>query len=129
MPRIIFKISKNQDAKNWRRIDSMVNPPYGLIKVKNNKKKLKDFSATEIKRLEKNKQRLENYFKKKGSAIFSSIEKLTKKPIYSKTFHASYTTAGLMPYDISDSLLHIPDVPGVGLEWNEDAVAANRFDI
>ncbi len=22
-------------------------------------------------------------------------------------------------------LLHIPDVPGVGLEWNEDAVAAN----
>jgi mandelate racemase len=29
------------------------------------------------------------------------------------------------PYDIKDGLLHIPDVPGVGLEWDEDAVAAN----
>jgi mandelate racemase len=29
------------------------------------------------------------------------------------------------PYKIENSLLHIPDVPGVGLEWNEDAVAAN----
>jgi mandelate racemase len=28
------------------------------------------------------------------------------------------------PYDIKDGLLHIPDVPGTGLEWNEDAVAA-----
>ena len=26
------------------------------------------------------------------------------------------------PYKIKDGLLHIPDVPGVGLEWNEDAV-------
>jgi mandelate racemase len=29
------------------------------------------------------------------------------------------------PYPIKDGLLHIPDVPGLGLEWNEDAVAAN----
>ncbi|MBR0752871.1 mandelate racemase [Bradyrhizobium jicamae] len=29
------------------------------------------------------------------------------------------------PYDIKDGLLHIPDTPGVGLEWNEKAVAAN----
>lgn len=29
------------------------------------------------------------------------------------------------PYAIKDGLLHIPDVPGIGLEWNEDAVAAN----
>ena len=29
------------------------------------------------------------------------------------------------PYEISDGQLHIPDVPGVGLDWNEDAVAAN----
>jgi mandelate racemase len=33
------------------------------------------------------------------------------------------------PYEISDSRLHIPAVPGVGLKWNEDAVAANRFDL
>jgi mandelate racemase len=32
------------------------------------------------------------------------------------------------PYEIKDSLLHIPDVPGVGLEWNEDAVKENRAD-
>jgi len=108
MPRIIFKISKNQDAKNWRRVACMKNPPYGLIKVKNNQKKIKDFSAEEMKRLEKNKQRLEKYFKKNGSAIFSSIEKLTKKPIYTNTFHVSFTTAGLMPYDISDSWFMIP---------------------
>jgi mandelate racemase len=30
------------------------------------------------------------------------------------------------PYEIKGGLLHIPDVPGVGLEWNEDAVAANQ---
>jgi len=30
------------------------------------------------------------------------------------------------PYEIKGGLLHIPDVPGVGLEWNEDAVAANE---
>jgi mandelate racemase len=32
------------------------------------------------------------------------------------------------PYPIKDGLLHIPDVPGVGLEWNEEAVAANLAD-
>jgi mandelate racemase len=30
------------------------------------------------------------------------------------------------PYDIKDGYLHIPDVPGTGLEWNEDAVTANQ---
>ena len=33
------------------------------------------------------------------------------------------------PYEIHDGLLHIPNVPGVGLEWNEDAVAAHRADL
>lgn len=33
------------------------------------------------------------------------------------------------PYEIKGSLLHIPDVPGVGLEWNEDAVAANMASL
>ena len=32
------------------------------------------------------------------------------------------------PYEISDGLLHIPDVPGIGLEWNEDAVGRYRAD-
>jgi mandelate racemase len=32
------------------------------------------------------------------------------------------------PYKISDGLLHIPDVPGVGIEWNEETVAAHRAD-
>jgi len=32
------------------------------------------------------------------------------------------------PYEIKDGLLHIPDTPGVGLEWNEDAVAASLVD-
>lgn len=27
------------------------------------------------------------------------------------------------PYEIKDGLLQIPDVPGVGIDWNEDAVA------
>jgi mandelate racemase len=30
------------------------------------------------------------------------------------------------PYEIKRGFLHIPDTPGVGLEWNEDAVAANQ---
>jgi mandelate racemase len=33
------------------------------------------------------------------------------------------------PYEIKNGLLHIPNVPGVGLEWNEDAVEANRPEI
>jgi mandelate racemase len=33
------------------------------------------------------------------------------------------------PYEIRDGLLHIPDAPGVGLEWNEDAVAAHMADL
>ena len=28
------------------------------------------------------------------------------------------------PYRVEDGLLHIPDAPGLGLEWNEEAVAA-----
>ena len=32
------------------------------------------------------------------------------------------------PYAIQDGELHIPDVPGVGLEWDEDAVAASAVD-
>jgi mandelate racemase len=32
------------------------------------------------------------------------------------------------PYEIRDGQLHIPDVPGVGLEWNEDAVSRYRAD-
>jgi mandelate racemase len=33
------------------------------------------------------------------------------------------------PYEIRDGLLHIPDLPGVGLEWNEEVVAASRVDL
>jgi len=33
------------------------------------------------------------------------------------------------PYEIRDGLFHIPDVPGIGLEWNEDAVAAHMADL
>jgi len=33
------------------------------------------------------------------------------------------------PYEVSESCLQIPDVPGVGLEWNEDIVNANVIDI
>jgi mandelate racemase len=33
------------------------------------------------------------------------------------------------PYEIAGGFLHIPDLPGVGLEWNEDAVAANQVSL
>jgi mandelate racemase len=33
------------------------------------------------------------------------------------------------PYRVEGGLLHIPDVSGIGLEWNEDAVAANRYEL
>jgi mandelate racemase len=32
------------------------------------------------------------------------------------------------PYEIKDGKLHIPDVPGLGLEWDEAAVAAHLAD-
>ncbi len=33
------------------------------------------------------------------------------------------------PYEIRDGMLYIPDVPGVGLEWDEAAVAANQGEL
>jgi mandelate racemase len=32
------------------------------------------------------------------------------------------------PYEVKNSMLHVPDLPGLGLEWDEDAIAASRFD-
>ena len=32
------------------------------------------------------------------------------------------------PYEVKDSLLHNPNVPGVGLEWNKDVIQAHRVD-
>jgi mandelate racemase len=29
------------------------------------------------------------------------------------------------PYEIKGGRLHIPDAPGLGIDWNEDAVQAN----
>jgi mandelate racemase len=33
------------------------------------------------------------------------------------------------PYVIKDGLIQVPDTPGLGLEWNEDTVVANRVDL
>jgi mandelate racemase len=33
------------------------------------------------------------------------------------------------PYEIKGGLLHIPDAPGIGLEWNEQVVAASRVNL
>jgi mandelate racemase len=33
------------------------------------------------------------------------------------------------PYTVTDGFLQIPDVPGLGLEWDEDAVAAHLVDL
>ncbi len=33
------------------------------------------------------------------------------------------------PYKIAGGMLHIPDTPGVGLDWNEEAVAANSREL
>jgi mandelate racemase len=33
------------------------------------------------------------------------------------------------PYEMRGGFLHIPDVPGVGMEWNEDAVSANQIEL
>jgi mandelate racemase len=34
-----------------------------------------------------------------------------------------------MPYKVMDGQLHIPDVAGVGLDWNEGAVKANQANL
>ena len=33
------------------------------------------------------------------------------------------------PYNIKGGMLDVPDVSGVGLEWNEDAVRLNQVEI
>jgi mandelate racemase len=32
------------------------------------------------------------------------------------------------PFAVNDSHLEIPDIPGVGIEWDEDAVARYRYE-
>jgi mandelate racemase len=32
------------------------------------------------------------------------------------------------PYAVTQGAIEVPDVPGVGIEWNEDAVAAFAAD-
>jgi mandelate racemase len=33
------------------------------------------------------------------------------------------------PYEIKGGVVHVPNVPGIGLEWNEEAIAANRAEL
>lgn len=33
------------------------------------------------------------------------------------------------PFEISGGMLHVPDAPGVGIDWNEDAVAAHLVQL
>lgn len=105
MIKIIFKIYENQDSKNWDRLMAIKNLPYGLIKKKGSikNKKIKDFSGEELKELQIAKKKLEKYFNKDGQVIFKVIEKITARPIYTKEFHASFTSAGLRPYDTKNN--------------------------
>ena len=32
------------------------------------------------------------------------------------------------PYTLKDGMLEIPNRPGLGLDWNEDVVAANLYE-
>ena len=41
--------------------------------------------------------------------------------LYSSNYRITESAKALYGY--------FPDVPGIGLEWNEDAITANRFDI
>lgn len=105
MIKIIFTIDENQDSRNWDRVFAIKNLPYGLIKkrgsIKN--KKIKDFSGEELKELQTAKKKLEKYFNKDGQAFFKVIEKITARPIYTKEFYASFTSAGLRPYDTKNN--------------------------
>ena len=33
------------------------------------------------------------------------------------------------PYEIKNGLLYLPNVPGLGLEWNEEIISANRINL
>lgn len=33
------------------------------------------------------------------------------------------------PYEVKDAMVHIPDRPGTGLEWDEETVAAHLIDV
>jgi len=32
------------------------------------------------------------------------------------------------PFEVRDGHLNIPDLPGIGLEWDEDAIESHRVD-
>ncbi len=46
-----------------------------------------------------------------------------------RNYRLSVGQASELSVPFRDGLLHIPNVPGVGLEWNEDAVAANHANL
>lgn len=109
MIKVIFKIDENQDSRNWNRVMTIKNLPYGLIKKKGGvNKKIKDFSKVELKELQKKKERLEKYFKMEGQNIFKTIEKIISKPIYTQEFYVSFTSIGLRPYEIDSNWFMVP---------------------
>jgi hypothetical protein len=110
MIRIIFKIDKDQDAKNWNRVMAIKELPYGVSRKNESvdNKMIKDFSADELAELEKIKQQLEDYFTKDGQEIFKIIEQITGQPIYANEFYASFTTAGFRPYDLNSNWFMVP---------------------
>ncbi len=109
MVKIIFKIDKEQDSKNWNRVIAIRDLPYGLEKKNIGKKMIKDFPKEDLKKLKDIKENLEEYFKKDGQEIFKTIKKITEKPIYAKKFYVSFTTAGFRPYDINSSWFMLSD--------------------
>ena len=122
MPNIIFKIDLKQDAQNWVRIIQQTKHTFGRPKsdmlfgvpkdlVKKVAKMPKDKASNYvyrylmqkrpnfIKGLKTNKGLLEFYFNEKGIGLFSAIAGITSKPIYTGTFHCTFTLMTSCPYD------------------------------
>jgi len=117
-PRVIFDINIRRDAWNyycaansnskWGYDFSKIIRPEIVKKVRGKKwerakdylfKMLKRSYSLDKKRMNENLKSIKSSWKKAENKYFQKLEKITRKKIYTKTFHCYITTIGRCPYN------------------------------
>ena len=119
-----------QALESANRADAGGYPPYNIELTGEDKYRITmavaGFSADEIE-IEA-KENLLSVSGRKGADV--ADRRFLHQGIAKRNFDRAYQLADYVRVsgaDLKDGLLHIPDDPGVGLEWNDDAVAAHQM--
>lgn len=126
MPKIIFKIDLNKEAENWVRVANLKEHSFGrsvqeiqkdipkeileqLPKLSKNKAiklvvdRLNDRADNFMPLFQANKGLLDFYFKHNGDALFNSLEKITGKKMYAKSFTGYFILLNSCTYDLNSN--------------------------